>query len=114
MGITSILTRLGKDLSSKKIADYLGINVSHVYNYYSGYRDPSPTMVQALIDKGLYQPPKRIRSQITWENQEQKDAFTWYVKSLGCESISDYCRDIANSNMEAYIHGINEKARNNK
>ena len=77
------------------------VHPSHLYNYYCKYRKKvSPTLIKVLREKGYIE--KRIRSQITWENVEQKKAFEWYVKSIGRKSISEYCRELADSNMEAY------------
>jgi hypothetical protein len=86
--------------SIPQIASLLDVSVSLLYNYYNGHRKKvSPTVVSQLRRGGFI--PTRIRSQITWDTQEQKDAFNWFVRSLGTNT-SDYCRDVANSNIEPY------------
>ena len=83
------------------ISVFLGINASHLHHYYSGRRRPSPTLVRALKKKGYLPYKKRIRSEIAWKSQEQKDAFLWYVESIGFKSVSTYCRKIANENIDS-------------
>jgi len=52
--------------------------------------------------------PKRITSQVTWESQDQKDAFILYLKNMGIDSVTEYCRRIADLNIEVVLRKRND------
>ncbi len=72
--IRSILNRLEREFGSHaKIAKMLGIAQAHIHNCITGKRKPSKKLIKALQQNNyLTAPKKRIRSQITWESEEQR------------------------------------------
>ena len=100
--LSGVLKRLESEFStSAEVARKLNISQAHIHNFVSGKREPSPTLVKALRNKG-YLPslPKRIRSQITWESEEQKEYFQKSIVERGFNSPTEYLRDIANQRIE--------------
>ena len=97
---TGALNALEREFEGiEDISVFLDINLSHLRNYYYGYRiEPSPTLKMKLREKNLIQ--GRVTSQVTWESQEQKDAFLWYLEIIGIHSVTEYCRQIADQNIE--------------
>ncbi len=55
-------------------------------------------IIDAPQNKGYM--PRRIRSQITWESEEQKEFFQKVAVESGFDTMTDYCRDIANQRIE--------------
>jgi hypothetical protein len=73
----------------ESISEFLDINLSHLRNYYYGYRsEPSPTLKKKLREKNLIQ--GRVTSQVTWKSQEQKEKYLTYLESMGFGSLTKY------------------------
>ncbi len=91
--------------SAFEVSELLDIhraNISHYIHRYNRERVPEVIEI-AITSKGLVkkkQPRKRIRSQITWESEEQREYFQKFVVERGFDSPTDYCRDKANQRIE--------------
>lgn len=83
--------------SPSKMANRLGIHPSHLYNYYSGSRGVSPALRKALRKKGLMK--KRIRSQVSWESEEQKETALRYVQHRGFKNLTAFLRSIGDGDV---------------
>jgi predicted transcriptional regulator len=104
--ICAILNRLEREFGSHaKIAKMLDIAQAHIHNCVTGKRGPSKKLIGSLQKNGyLPAPKKRIRSQITWESEEQKRAILNHVEREGCSSLSILMRQVADTliNIDRY------------
>lgn len=87
---TEALNALEREFEGiESISEFLDINLSHLRNYYYGYRsEPSPTLKKKLREKNLIQ--GRVTSQVTWKSQEQKEKYLTYLESMGFGSLTKY------------------------
>ncbi len=88
--------------SAFEVSELLGIHRANISHYIRRYdRRKVPKIIQeALASKGLVEQRKRIRSQITWESEEQKEYFQKFIVERGFNSPTEYLRDIANQRIE--------------
>jgi hypothetical protein len=88
------------------VAVILNINRGNIHHYIHRYnRKKVPKIIHdALIEQGLVTVKKRIRSQITWESEEQKRAILNHVEREGCSSLSILMRQVADTliNIDRY------------
>lgn len=73
------------------LANHLEIDSAHLHNFFSGKRRLSKTVVRALKKKGYLPSRVRHRLEITFESDEQRQAFIRYAKDLG-RTPYGYCR----------------------
>ena len=84
-----------------KIAEFLDVSPTLLYNYYNGHRENiSPTVLRKLRLKDLIPYKKRIRTEITWESEEQKEALLNHAQFKGYKSIPIFMRQVANGLVE--------------
>jgi hypothetical protein len=92
--------------SAAKTADILDIHRANIFHYLHRYnkKHVPPIVKQALIDKGYITKRKRIRSQINWETEEQKQAFLQHVHTMGFPSVTEYARNKANAALDGRLY----------
>ena len=92
--------------SAAAVAEILDVNRGNIHHYIHRYNKKKvPTIIHdALVEQGLVTVKKRIRSQITWESEEQKRAILRHAEIEGCSSLSVLMRQVADAliNIDRY------------
>ena len=86
------------------MADFLDVNKSHIYNYFSGQRHVSPALRKSIYIMYPELKRQRITSDVSWESLEQREAALDYIQERGHKSFTEYLRSIAKYELAIHVH----------